>query len=126
MMLDFTHLAARRQQHVEMSAPAGRVFSLPKTTDLRPVQDSLYSAAYSGGRLGLSRPNRLKRFHDQFDVNTLDRHQSEHRADVGRERIGPLRSVLCIAPSTFVSLDECIPALIESHRSCCCQLRLEP
>jgi hypothetical protein len=52
MMLNLTHLAARRQQDIEVPAPARGVFALPKTSNLRPIQYPLYSTAHSGGRLG--------------------------------------------------------------------------
>src|SRR6516162_10321394 len=101
-MLDGAHLRRAGKQLVEPTLPASRIVSIAEVTSGRPIEYRLDATANSTGRLGLGRPNRLKRLYDEPYINGLDRKAPERRSHVSGQSVLPLRCMLGISPSGTV------------------------
>ena len=67
------HLAAVRQELVEMPAPARRVLAFPISPRLRPIEHGLDAAPHPASRLRLRRPDRLQRLQHQPGIDGSNR-----------------------------------------------------
>src|SRR6516165_12130909 len=119
MMFDFAHLRRRWQQLVEMSAPAGGVFTLAITTYLGKVQNAFKAPTQAAGCIGFLHPNRLQHLEYKTGVDRLDRQLANHLVSVNLKRRGPLRRVLFVFPCSTVRLDVGLSALLERDGLCC-------
>src|SRR6516225_2875678 len=124
MVFDAPHLGLFRQQVVEMTPPATRVFACPDAARPRPIENTLDAAAKPARGLGLCRPYRLQSLHDERDVDVLRREGSEDGIDIGFQRCRPLRRMLWVPPPGVVRSDVGLGALPEGHGLCGCELFL--
>src|SRR5262249_49918765 len=86
VVFDLAHFRARRQQLVEMAAPARRVLARAIPTCLRPIQDGLDTPAHAARGLGFRRPDRLQDLEDQRGIDRLHRERADQGLSVGGER----------------------------------------
>jgi hypothetical protein len=115
VVLDLAHLATRRQQLVEMAAPARRVLSSAIAAHFCPVEHGLDAPAQAACRLRLRCPDGLQDLEHERCVDRLHRQCTDDGPGVGRERAGPLRRVLLIAPAGAMRLDVALRALVEGY-----------
>ena len=71
MMLRLAHLRTRRQQLVEMAAPACRIFAMAIAAHGGPIEHGFDAAAQPVCGLRLLRPERLDHLHHQRDVDRV-------------------------------------------------------
>src|SRR5882672_2223384 len=72
VMLTGFPVKRRRQELVQVAAPAGGILAAPVAPHASVVQDALDAPPNPAGGLGLFRPDRLKDAKDQGGVHVLD------------------------------------------------------
>ena len=96
------HLGARRQQLVQMAAPARRILAAAISSHLGQVQDALDPPADAACRFWLRRPDRFQHLEHERGVDRLHGQSADDRIGVGGKCRAPLRRVLAVAPSGAV------------------------
>ena len=109
------HLGAGRQQLVQMTTPACRVFFGPVAACLRPSENQFDAAADTTGCFRLGFPNRLKRLHHQPGIDRSDRKVAEDGIDKGGKSGGP-PPVRGIAPAGRVRGNVALGTVLEGDR----------
>ena len=99
-----------------MTAPPGGVLALPIAPHPGPVEDDLDPASQAARGLRLLGPDRPQGANHEVGIDVGHRLRTEHRAAVGRERIGPLVDVLGVAPAGAVGGDVLVCGLLEGDR----------
>ena len=95
MVLDFAHLGARRQQFVEVPAPARRVFAVAIAAHLGQIQNAFEAPAQAACRFGLRRPDRFQHLEHKAGVHRLHRQRADDRIGIGGKRRRPLAPRAC-------------------------------
>src|SRR5207302_875813 len=125
MLARFT-VERRRQELVQVAAPAGGVLATAVAPDPGVVQDALDAPPDPASGLGLLRPDLLKDAKDQGGVHVLYRQLTDDRPGVGVERGLPLLGVLLVSPARAVGGDVLPGALGEADRAGLLELFLSP
>ena len=114
MMLDLLDLRPRRQQLVEMSTPAGRIFAVAIAAHSRPIEHGFDPSAQPAGRLGLGVQIGSSTFMTSpvSITCTAGRRSSDRRS---AERRLPLSRVLDVAPAGAVRGDVPLGGVLERH-----------
>ncbi len=79
MVLHPPDFAASRKQVIEVTAPPGGVFAIPKASHFCPIQNSLNATSDSACCFRLRGPKRFNRFHHQTNIDMLNRELSKNR-----------------------------------------------
>src|SRR4029077_11013390 len=109
-------LGTRRQQLVEMSAPASRVLAVAIAAHLGEVQNAFQAPTDAARRFGLCRPDTLEHLEHKAGVDRLHGQCADNGVGIGGERRAPLSRVLAVAPSGAVRADVGLRALLEAAR----------
>lgn len=72
MVNNLRDFAPQGKQFVEMPFPACRIFTLPVTTDFRPVENTFDSSAYTAGGFSFGVPDGLKYGKNMLRVDVLN------------------------------------------------------
>src|SRR5436305_13093740 len=106
MVLNLSHLAARRQDVGESALPLGRVWALAVTPRGSRVGTRLDAAANPARGFRLLGPDRIEHLNNQPGIDSRDRKFTHYRVHIGGQRIAPLLPVLWVPPAGLVSDDE--------------------
>src|SRR5690349_12837885 len=107
-----------------MSPPPRRVLPLAMATCACPVQHLLHARTQAGRHFWLACPDRLEHLDDEPCIDILYRDIADNRDGVGLDGIGPLRSMLGVAPIWALSCNVVLRGLREGNGSGPCEVQL--
>lgn len=85
-----------------MAAPPGRILAVAVSSSLGGIHHGLDAAPHPAGSFELGLPDWLQNLHHMCRRHVGNSRPTDHRVDIGFQRVGPLLAMLGIAPAILV------------------------